>query len=124
LELDSNNIKALYRRGVAYTETDQWDLAKQDLQRALELDPNNAEVKSAFAKLKKKIRLQDQKDKKIFSNLFDRLRKIEEQEKGTEATSATTSTTTSTTTSSSSSSFDAKIPEKSSSNTTENKSTN
>jgi FK506-binding protein 4/5 len=94
LEIEGSNVKALYRRGVAYTETDQWDLANQDLQRALELDPNNSAIKTAIAKLKKKIKIQDQKDKKVFSNLFDRLRKIEEQEKGTESMTTSDATTT------------------------------
>jgi cytochrome c-type biogenesis protein CcmH/NrfG len=115
-------VKALYRRGVAYTETDQWDLAKQDLQSALELDPNNADIKAAMARLKKKIKMQDQKDKKLFCNLFDRLRKIEEKEKGTQST-ADSSTTTSTTSSSSETKTEKKA-EKTSTTSTENKSTN
>ena len=41
LEIDTNNSKALYRRGVANLELDSLDEAIKDLTRAKELDPNN-----------------------------------------------------------------------------------
>lgn len=41
LELESTNVKALYRRGQAYMELADLDLAEFDVKKALEIDPNN-----------------------------------------------------------------------------------
>jgi len=81
LEIDSNNLKALFRRGIAYSEIDDWDLGQKDFEKALEFDPNNKEVKKEFDKLKKKIREQNKKDGKIFGGMFEKLAKEEELER-------------------------------------------
>lgn len=39
LDVDTNNVKALYRRGTANSNLDKLDEAKEDLQRAHQLDP-------------------------------------------------------------------------------------
>jgi Tfp pilus assembly protein PilF len=41
LEIESCNVKALYRRAQAYVESYDLELAKRDVLKALELDPNN-----------------------------------------------------------------------------------
>jgi FK506-binding protein 4/5 len=41
LETEPCNVKALYRRAQAYVESYDLELAKTDLRKALELDPNN-----------------------------------------------------------------------------------
>ena len=41
LELESNNVKALYRRAQAYIQLADLDLAEFDIKKALEIDPNN-----------------------------------------------------------------------------------
>lgn len=41
LELESINVKALYRRAQAYMNMADLDLAEFDIKKALELDPNN-----------------------------------------------------------------------------------
>ena len=41
LELESTNVKALYRRAQAYMELSDLDLAEFDVKKALEIDPNN-----------------------------------------------------------------------------------
>jgi len=81
LDMDKDNIKALYRRGMANSALDEWDLSEADFNRALELEPDNKEVKKELALLKRKRAAQDQKDKKRFKNLFSRLN--EEPEKTT-----------------------------------------
>ena len=40
-ELESANVKALYRRAQAYMELADFDLAEFDVKKALEIDPNN-----------------------------------------------------------------------------------
>lgn len=41
LEIDSKNVKALYRRAQAYIQLVDLDLAELDIKRALEIDPDN-----------------------------------------------------------------------------------
>ncbi|XP_071721517.1 peptidyl-prolyl cis-trans isomerase FKBP62-like [Rutidosis leptorrhynchoides] len=48
LEIDSTNIKALYRRAKAYVNIADLDLAERDLKRALEIDPGNRDVKDEY----------------------------------------------------------------------------
>uniref|UniRef100_A0A453RM24 Uncharacterized protein n=1 Tax=Aegilops tauschii subsp. strangulata TaxID=200361 RepID=A0A453RM24_AEGTS len=42
LELDSQNVKALYRRAQAYTQLADLELAEVDIKKALEIDPENS----------------------------------------------------------------------------------
>jgi tetratricopeptide (TPR) repeat protein len=41
LELESTNVKALYRRAQAYIQLADLDLAEFDIKKALEIDPDN-----------------------------------------------------------------------------------
>lgn len=41
LEIDSRNVKALYRRAQAYIQLADLDLAEFDIKKALEIDPDN-----------------------------------------------------------------------------------
>lgn len=41
LELESRNVKALYRRAQAYIHLADLDLAEIDIKKALEIDPDN-----------------------------------------------------------------------------------
>lgn len=45
LELDSKNVKALYRRVQAYIQLVDLDLAELDIKKALEIDPDNRGVR-------------------------------------------------------------------------------
>ncbi|XP_049850591.1 peptidyl-prolyl cis-trans isomerase FKBP4-like [Schistocerca gregaria] len=70
LEKEPNNIKALYRRGMARMMNQDWDLAKEDFRSILQQEPNQ---RSAICKLNEanaKIKLQNEKDRAIFSKMF------------------------------------------------------
>lgn len=73
LELDKDNIKALYRRGLALVEIKEWTEARRDYDRCLELDPGNKQVARAKATLLKLSSKQDEKDKKKYKNLLPQL---------------------------------------------------
>eukprot|EP01113_Clastostelium_recurvatum_P031035 TRINITY_DN3833_c0_g1_i2.p1 TRINITY_DN3833_c0_g1~~TRINITY_DN3833_c0_g1_i2.p1 ORF type:complete len:439 (-),score=136.50 TRINITY_DN3833_c0_g1_i2:261-1577(-) len=89
LKLGANNFKALLRRGKAYNERNEWDLAKQDLKQALELDPASADAKRELAAVNKKIADHDKKDRQAYSGMFERMSKMEQKEtKPTPAPSA------------------------------------
>jgi RNA polymerase II-associated protein 3 len=49
LELDSKNVKALFRRGQARAEMNEFDEGLRDLNAAAALEPANAEVKNMLA---------------------------------------------------------------------------
>eukprot|EP01120_Amphizonella_sp_Union-15-10_P013302 TRINITY_DN6152_c0_g1_i1.p1 TRINITY_DN6152_c0_g1~~TRINITY_DN6152_c0_g1_i1.p1 ORF type:complete len:445 (-),score=119.87 TRINITY_DN6152_c0_g1_i1:115-1449(-) len=81
LDVEPNNAKALFRRGLSYASLDSWDLAKKDFLHVLSLEKDNKLAKTELAKVNEKIKQQNEKDKKRFKNLFGRLAKLEEKEK-------------------------------------------
>jgi FK506-binding protein 4/5 len=75
LELDSQNVKALYRRVQAYMQLADLDLAEADIKKALEIDPDNRDVKLEYKTLKEKIKEYNKKDAKFYSNMFAKMTK-------------------------------------------------
>jgi len=90
LKTQPDNVKALFRKGQALNCLDVWDEATKILTRTLELDPQNGDAKKELAKIKQKRAQQDQKDKKIYAGIFERLSKMPDEP----ATTTTTPTTT------------------------------
>jgi FK506-binding protein 4/5 len=81
LELESTNIKALYRRAQAYIELLDLDYAETDIKKALDLDPDNKDVKLEYKRLKQKLAEQNKKEAKLYGNMFARLSKMDAAEK-------------------------------------------
>src|SRR5690606_10193482 len=79
LKMDSSNLKGLYRRGLVYMNLDEWDYAKQDFERSLEIEPANKEVKRQLSLLNKRIAMQNKKDKMIFGGMFEKFAKADEE---------------------------------------------
>mmetsp|Transcript_107612 Transcript_107612/g.321832 ORF Transcript_107612/g.321832 Transcript_107612/m.321832 type:complete len:455 (-) Transcript_107612:25-1389(-) len=52
LELEPSNIKALFRRGSAYANSEKWYLARRDFQHILELEPGHTAAQEELAKIK------------------------------------------------------------------------
>ncbi|KAK1606532.1 hypothetical protein QYE76_030205 [Lolium multiflorum] len=75
LELDSQNVKALYRRSQAYTQLADLELAELDIKKALDIDPDNRDVKLTYKTLKEKIKEINKKDAKFYSNMFSKMTK-------------------------------------------------
>ncbi|XP_027334320.1 peptidyl-prolyl cis-trans isomerase FKBP62-like [Abrus precatorius] len=76
LELESTNVKALYRRAQAYMELADLDLAEFDIKKALEIDPDNRDVKLEYKTLKEKVKEYNRKEAKFYGNMFNKLTKI------------------------------------------------
>ncbi|XP_058725106.1 70 kDa peptidyl-prolyl isomerase-like isoform X2 [Vicia villosa] len=70
LDVESHNVKALYRRAQAYIETGDFLLADVDIKKALEVDPQNREVKMLKMKVKQLQADSDKKDAKLYENMF------------------------------------------------------
>ncbi|XP_074589402.1 peptidyl-prolyl cis-trans isomerase FKBP62-like isoform X2 [Curcuma longa] len=62
--------QALYRRAQAFIETYDLDLAKLDIQKALESNPHNREVKLLEMSLKNLQSEKNKKDAKLYANMF------------------------------------------------------
>ncbi|KAL8516593.1 hypothetical protein ACS0TY_015021 [Phlomoides rotata] len=77
LELESTNVKALYRRAQAYMNLADLDLAEFDIKKALELDPDNRDVKLGYKALKEKMKEYNKKDAKFYGNMFSKLNKLQ-----------------------------------------------
>lgn len=52
LELEPSNIKALFRRGCAQVNSEEWHLARQDFEHVLELEPGNTAAQEELEKMK------------------------------------------------------------------------
>ncbi|XP_021749621.1 peptidyl-prolyl cis-trans isomerase FKBP62-like [Chenopodium quinoa] len=72
LDVDSMNVKALYRRAQAYIQLADLELAEFDVKKALEIDPDNREVKLEYKKLKEKIREYNKKDAQLYGKMFSK----------------------------------------------------
>lgn len=70
LDSNPNNLKILLRRGKAYVQRGELDLAKIDLENALKIDPDNKEVKLWISKLRAKEKSLREQEKKAYSKLF------------------------------------------------------
>jgi FK506-binding protein 4/5 len=77
LELESTNVKALYRRAQAYMNVSDLDLAELDIKKALEIDPDNREVKLEYKVLKEKVKENNKRDAKFYGNMFAKLNKMQ-----------------------------------------------
>ncbi|KAF4091860.1 hypothetical protein AMELA_G00041350 [Ameiurus melas] len=72
LELDANNEKALFRRGEALFLMKEFDLAREDFQRVIQLYPSNKAAKSQVQQCQKHIKEQHEKDKRLYANMFQK----------------------------------------------------
>ncbi|XP_021720139.1 peptidyl-prolyl cis-trans isomerase FKBP62-like [Chenopodium quinoa] len=72
LDIDSMNVKALYRRAQAYIQLADLELAEFDVKKALEIDPDNREVKLEYKKLKEKMREYNKKDAQLYGKMFSK----------------------------------------------------
>ncbi|XP_073007849.1 70 kDa peptidyl-prolyl isomerase-like [Typha latifolia] len=80
LEIESSNVKALYRRAQAYIQQADLDLAEMDIKKALEIDPDNRDVKLEYKLLKEKVKEYNKKDAKFYGNMFAKWSKLEHME--------------------------------------------
>eukprot|EP01116_Phalansterium_solitarium_P013589 TRINITY_DN30985_c0_g1_i1.p1 TRINITY_DN30985_c0_g1~~TRINITY_DN30985_c0_g1_i1.p1 ORF type:complete len:216 (+),score=61.53 TRINITY_DN30985_c0_g1_i1:104-751(+) len=80
LESDSGNVKAIFRRGKAYAQEGNLERAEEDFARAERLDPNDKLVKKELGTVRQRLKQSEQKSKKFFANMFDKMSKEESPE--------------------------------------------
>ncbi|XP_068656764.1 70 kDa peptidyl-prolyl isomerase-like isoform X2 [Aristolochia californica] len=81
LDVESHNIKALFRRAQAFMELSDLNLTELDIKKALEVDPDNREVKSLLKMLKQRKVESNKKDAKLYSNMFSQMKETEMESK-------------------------------------------
>uniref|UniRef100_A0A673C602 peptidylprolyl isomerase n=1 Tax=Sphaeramia orbicularis TaxID=375764 RepID=A0A673C602_9TELE len=72
LELDASSEKALFRRGEALFGMKEFERARDDFQRVIQLYPANKAAKSQVILCQKRIKEQHEKDKRIYGNMFQK----------------------------------------------------
>uniref|UniRef100_A0A8C6MDE2 peptidylprolyl isomerase n=1 Tax=Nothobranchius furzeri TaxID=105023 RepID=A0A8C6MDE2_NOTFU len=72
LELDSSNEKALFRRAEALFCMKEFERARDDFQRVVQLYPANKAAKSQVVLCQKRIKEQHEKDKRTYANMFQK----------------------------------------------------
>lgn len=70
IKIDSNNLKAFYRRGVANIELNNYELGLDDFKMALKLSPNNRTIVRDFERGKKFLLNYREKEKTHYSKMF------------------------------------------------------
>ncbi|GFR32764.1 peptidyl-prolyl cis-trans isomerase FKBP4 [Trichonephila clavata] len=70
LSLQSDNAKALYRRGAAYVQLQEYEKAKEDLTAAQQLEPKNQAVSKQLQLLKSKVQKLNQYYASAMKKLF------------------------------------------------------
>lgn len=70
LGLDQDNEKGLYRRGEARLLMNEFELAKCDFQKVLEVNPQNKAARSQISICQKKTKEHNERDRRIYANMF------------------------------------------------------
>ncbi|KAI3676889.1 hypothetical protein L1987_86503 [Smallanthus sonchifolius] len=73
LDADSKNVKAIYRRVQAYIQLVDLDLAEMDIKKALEIDPDNRDVKLEYKLLREKVKEYNKKDAQFYGNILAKM---------------------------------------------------
>ncbi|XP_053574790.1 peptidyl-prolyl cis-trans isomerase FKBP4 [Bombina bombina] len=80
LELDPVNEKGLFRRAEAYMAVNELELAREDFLKVLQQYPNNKAARVQLGQCQQRIRQQQEKERKIYANMFQRLAEKESKE--------------------------------------------
>ncbi|XP_055298663.1 FK506-binding protein 59 isoform X2 [Sitodiplosis mosellana] len=70
LEIDSNNVKAYFRRGTAVFETGDAAGALEDFSKVQQLEPENKAALNQITLCKQEIKRQTDKEKRLYANMF------------------------------------------------------
>lgn len=70
LELDTKNVKAIFRRGQARVQTSEYEEAKVDFEEVLALEPDNKAAKNQVTICNQRIKQFNDKQKKLYAGMF------------------------------------------------------
>lgn len=79
LAIDSNNEKALFRRGQALLALSQPEEAKSDFEMVIKIEPNNTAAVKQIAACRDVIQKNRAQEKKLYANMFEKMAKADKQ---------------------------------------------
>lgn len=85
LGLDSANEKGLYRRGEAQLLMNEFESAKGDFEKVLEVNPQNKAARLQISVCQRKAKEHNERDRRVYANMF---KKFAEQDAKEEASKA------------------------------------
>ncbi|XP_053769736.1 peptidyl-prolyl cis-trans isomerase FKBP5 isoform X2 [Desmodus rotundus] len=86
LGLDSANEKGLYRRAEARLLMNEFELAKGDFERVLEVNPQNKAARLQISVCQKKAKEHNERDRKTYANMFAKFAERDAKEEAGKAT--------------------------------------
>ena len=72
LEIDRNNCKGLFRRGLAYSALKEFEKAIVDFENLLKLEPENKAVKNQLIIARHGLKVEKEKEKALFKNMISK----------------------------------------------------
>ncbi|KAI8784091.1 peptidyl-prolyl cis-trans isomerase FKBP4 isoform X1 [Biomphalaria glabrata] len=73
LDISKDNAKAFFRRAQAHQNRRDYELAVQDYQKVVALEPENKAAKNQIIVCKKRIQEEHQKEKQLYANMFSQM---------------------------------------------------
>jgi len=73
LVIDPNNVKAIFRKGCAFSTLDECTEAEENFNKVLQLEPDNKDAKLELSKIKRRMVETSKKDKQTYAGLFEKL---------------------------------------------------
>merc|ERR1712146_330500 len=73
LEMDGSNVKALFRRAQAFAGTKDYVEAVADLKRAMEIEPQNKDVRGEYKRVRAAQAKQDKKEAGMYASMFKKM---------------------------------------------------
>lgn len=86
LGLDSANEKGLYRRGEAQLLMNEFESAKGDFEKVLEVNPQNKAARLQISMCQKKAKEHHERDRRIYANMFEKFAERDAKEEASKAT--------------------------------------
>ncbi|KAH9413220.1 FK506-binding protein 5 [Dermatophagoides pteronyssinus] len=90
LEIDPENEKGLFRRGQAFYGQKEYELAKKDFGKLLEIDPKNSAAKSQMINCINRIKEHMEKEKMKYKNMFEIFAKRDSEKEAKKKAAQTT----------------------------------
>jgi FK506-binding protein 4/5 len=88
LQIDANNVKALFRRAQVRGSRGEDEEARADLEKALQFDSNNAEIQRALREVKQRLAAERERARRLFAGMFDKVTLTSEDEAKRQAAAA------------------------------------
>ena len=84
LQIDPDNVKAHFRKGLAHVKCKEFDLANGEFERVIQLDAGNRAAVKELALCRQHIRAQKDKERSTFKNMFDKFADVDKALQHTE----------------------------------------